>query len=216
MTPPPGDERRPAQRLLRQRGDGACSARDRHADRRRRRHLPRRARPPFAPRRRRPLRQRHPAVSAPSIVLGLFVYTLVVRPTGHFSGFAGALALAMILLPVVVRTTDEMLRLVPTQMREAALRARRAAVEGDRAGPLQAPRCRGIVTGILLGARAHQPAKPRRCCSPRSTTSSGARPDRAARQRAGRDLPVCDEPLRRMARAGLGRRPRPHPVRARR
>src|SRR5664279_5218958 len=60
-------------------------------------------------------------LSAPSIVLGLFVYTLVVRPMGHFSGLAGAIALALIVLPVVVRTTDEMLQLVPSQMREAAL-----------------------------------------------------------------------------------------------
>jgi phosphate transport system permease protein len=60
-------------------------------------------------------------LSAPSIVLGLFVYTLVVRQTGHFSGYAGALALALIVLPVVVRTTDEMLQLVPNQMREAAM-----------------------------------------------------------------------------------------------
>ena len=60
-------------------------------------------------------------LSAPSIVLGLFVYTLVVRQTGHFSGYAGALSLALIVLPVVVRTTDEMLQLVPSQMREAAL-----------------------------------------------------------------------------------------------
>jgi phosphate transport system permease protein len=60
-------------------------------------------------------------LSAPSIVLGLFVYTLVVRQVGHFSGWAGALTLALIVLPVVVRTTDEMLQLVPSQMREAAL-----------------------------------------------------------------------------------------------
>ncbi len=61
-------------------------------------------------------------LSAPSIVLGLFVYTLVVAQMGGgFSAFAGALALAFIVLPVVVRTTDEMLRLVPSQMREAAL-----------------------------------------------------------------------------------------------
>ncbi|HOV58569.1 MAG TPA: phosphate ABC transporter permease PstA [Rhodanobacteraceae bacterium] len=60
-------------------------------------------------------------LSAPSIVLGLFVYTLVVKPAGHFSGWAGAIALAFIVLPVVVRTTDEMLQLVPSQMREAAL-----------------------------------------------------------------------------------------------
>ena len=60
-------------------------------------------------------------LSAPSIVLGLFVYTLVVRTTGSFSGYAGSIAMAFIVLPVVVRTTDEMLRLVPGQMREAAL-----------------------------------------------------------------------------------------------
>ena len=60
-------------------------------------------------------------LSAPSIVLGLFVFTLVVQPSGGFSGWAGAIALGFIVLPVVVRTTDEMIRLVPTQMREAAL-----------------------------------------------------------------------------------------------
>ena len=61
-------------------------------------------------------------LSAPSIVLGLFVYTLVVQQAGgNFSAIAGAIALAFIVLPVVVRTTDEMLRLVPGQMREAAL-----------------------------------------------------------------------------------------------
>jgi len=60
-------------------------------------------------------------LSAPSIVLGLFVYTVVVAQMGHFSALAGAIALAFIVLPVVVRTTDEMLRLVPAQMREAAL-----------------------------------------------------------------------------------------------
>ena len=60
-------------------------------------------------------------LSAPSIVLGLFVYTLVVAQMGHFSALAGGIALGFIVLPVVVRTTDEMLRLVPGQMREAAL-----------------------------------------------------------------------------------------------
>lgn len=60
-------------------------------------------------------------LSAPSIVIGLFIYELVVRPAGHFSGFAGGLALAMILIPVVVRTSDESLRLIPNQLREAAL-----------------------------------------------------------------------------------------------
>ena len=89
-------------------------------------------------------------LSAPSIVIGLFVYELVVRPAHHFSGFAGALALAMVLLPIVVRTTDESLRLVPNTMREAAF-------------ALGIPRWRvtlrvlykaglsGIITGVLLG-----------------------------------------------------------------
>jgi len=58
-------------------------------------------------------------LSGPSIVIGLFVYELIVRTSGHFSGYAGALTLAMILLPIVVRTTEESLRLVPDQMREA-------------------------------------------------------------------------------------------------
>jgi len=60
-------------------------------------------------------------LSAPSIVLGMFVAALVVQPMGHSSAYAGSIALALIALPVIVRTTDEMLRLVPTQMREAAL-----------------------------------------------------------------------------------------------
>ena len=60
-------------------------------------------------------------LSAPSIVLGMFVYTIIVLPTGKYSAFAGGVALALIALPVIVRTTDEMLRLVPSAMREAAL-----------------------------------------------------------------------------------------------
>jgi len=58
-------------------------------------------------------------LSAPSIVIGLFIYEVLVRTMGHFSGLAGGIALAMILLPIVVRTTEESLRLVPDQMREA-------------------------------------------------------------------------------------------------
>src|ERR1700743_3238724 len=59
-------------------------------------------------------------LSAPSIVLGLFIYELIVVPTKHFSAYAASLALALILIPVVVRTSDEALRLVPDRMREAA------------------------------------------------------------------------------------------------
>jgi phosphate transport system permease protein len=88
-------------------------------------------------------------LSAPSIVLGLFVYTLVVAPMGHFSALAGAMSLGFIVLPVVVRTTDEMLRLVPAQMREAALSLGvpqwKVSVQVLYRASLP-----GIVTGILL------------------------------------------------------------------
>ena len=88
-------------------------------------------------------------LSAPSIVLGLFVYTLVVAQMGHFSALAGGIALAFIVLPVVVRTTDEMLRLVPSQMREAALSLGvpqwKVIVQVLYRSSLP-----GIVTGILL------------------------------------------------------------------
>src|SRR5262245_59915033 len=59
-------------------------------------------------------------LSAPSIVIGLFIYEVVVAPLGHFSAFAGALALAVIVIPVVVRATEDMLLLVPYALREAA------------------------------------------------------------------------------------------------
>ncbi|XEB11787.1 phosphate ABC transporter permease PstA [Xanthomonas sp. DAR 35659] len=89
-------------------------------------------------------------LSAPSIVLGLFVYTLYVMQTGgRFSAMAGALSLAFIVLPVVVRTTDEMLRLVPAQMREAALSLGipqwKVTIQ-----VLYRSASAGIVTGVLL------------------------------------------------------------------
>src|SRR6059058_155504 len=59
-------------------------------------------------------------LSAPSIVIGLFVYEIMVAPMGHFSGLAGAVALAVIVIPVVLRTTEDMLTLVPDTLREAA------------------------------------------------------------------------------------------------
>ena len=89
-------------------------------------------------------------LSAPSIVIGLFVYELVVRPAGHFSGIAGALALAMILLPIVVRTTDEALRLVPNQMREAAF-ALGVPAWRVTSQIIYKAALGGIVTGVLLG-----------------------------------------------------------------
>ena len=89
-------------------------------------------------------------LSAPSIIIGVFIYGVVVVNLGHFSGWAGGLALTLIMLPVVVRTTEDMLRLVPDHMREAAV-------------ALGAPRWKviitviyrasaaGIGTGVLLG-----------------------------------------------------------------
>ena len=88
-------------------------------------------------------------LSAPSIVLGLFVYTLVVEPLGGFSGWAGAIALGFIVLPVVVRTTDEMLRLVPGTMREAALSLGIPQWKVN-VQVLYRASLPGIVTGVLL------------------------------------------------------------------
>ncbi|MDR3463274.1 MAG: phosphate ABC transporter permease PstA [Beijerinckiaceae bacterium] len=88
-------------------------------------------------------------LSAPSIVIGLFVYQIVVVPMGHFSALAGMLALAIIVIPVVVRTTEDMLRLVPNQLREAStalglpksMVIQRIAYKAARAG---------LTTGVLL------------------------------------------------------------------
>ena len=88
-------------------------------------------------------------LSAPSIVVGLFVYEIMVAPMGHFSAWAGAVALGIIVIPVVVRTTEDMLLLVPDTMREASaalglprwLVIRHVAYRAARAG---------IITGVLL------------------------------------------------------------------
>lgn len=88
-------------------------------------------------------------LSAPSIVVGLFIYEVLVVPMGHFSGIAGAVALSVIVIPVVVRTTEDMLMLVPNTLREAAasiglprsLMIRHIAYRAARSG---------IITGILL------------------------------------------------------------------
>jgi phosphate transport system permease protein len=88
-------------------------------------------------------------LSAPSIVVGLFIYEIMVAPMGHFSGLAGAVALAVIVIPVVVRTTEDMLILVPNPLREAAsaLGLPRAVVIAKvcyRAAKA------GMITGVLL------------------------------------------------------------------
>jgi phosphate transport system permease protein len=88
-------------------------------------------------------------LSAPSIVVGLFIYQVLVAPMGHFSALAGGVALAVLVIPVVVRTTEDMLKLVPTSLREAAasiglpqyLMIMRICYRAARAG---------MVTGVLL------------------------------------------------------------------
>jgi len=88
-------------------------------------------------------------LSAPSIVVGLFIYEVMVAPMGHFSGLAGSVANAVIVIPVVVRTTEDMLLLVPNQLREAATAlgmprsvvVMRVAYRAAKAG---------LVTGVLL------------------------------------------------------------------
>ena len=89
-------------------------------------------------------------LSAPSILVGLFVYQIMVLPFGHFSGLAGAVALAIIIIPIVVRTTEDMLQLIPDTLREAVM-------------GLGAPKWKmitlicyravmsGLITGVLLG-----------------------------------------------------------------
>jgi phosphate transport system permease protein len=88
-------------------------------------------------------------LSAPSIVLGLFIYELVVRPMQHFSAIAGTLALAVIVIPVVVRTTENMLLLVPNGLREAA-----SALGAPQSFVIKAVTWKaaqaGMITGVLL------------------------------------------------------------------
>jgi len=88
-------------------------------------------------------------LSAPSIVIGLFVYTVWVAQFKHFSGWAGALALAIIVVPVVVRTTDDMLKLVPHSLREAAAALGAPTWKVITMVSYRAARA-GIVTGVLL------------------------------------------------------------------
>lgn len=88
-------------------------------------------------------------LSAPSIVLGLFVYAIAVATVGNFSGWAGSLALSLIAVPVVVRTTENMLRLVPGSLREAAFALGAPRWKVATMVTLRAARS-GVLTGLLL------------------------------------------------------------------
>ena len=88
-------------------------------------------------------------LSAPSILIGLFIYELMVIPMHHFSGIAGAMALAVLVIPVVVRTTENMLLLVPNTLREAAASIGAPRSVAIRSVTWRAARA-GIITGVLL------------------------------------------------------------------
>lgn len=88
-------------------------------------------------------------LSAPSIVVGLFVYTIVVMQMQHFSGWAGVIALALLQIPIVIRTTENMLRLVPDNLREAAYALGTPKWKMISAITLKAS-VSGIITGVLL------------------------------------------------------------------
>ncbi|NBQ06064.1 MAG: phosphate ABC transporter permease PstA [Betaproteobacteria bacterium] len=88
-------------------------------------------------------------LSAPSIVIGLFVYALVVVPSKHFSGWAGTVALSLIAIPVVVRTTENMLKLVPVSLREAAFALGAPKWKVSTSVVLKAAKS-GVMTGLLL------------------------------------------------------------------
>ena len=85
-------------------------------------------------------------MGVPSVLVGLFVYTVVVVPTGHFSGMAGSLALAILMFPMILRTTEEILRMVPSSLREAAL-----ALGMSRQRAILGIVCRSAAPGLLTG-----------------------------------------------------------------
>lgn len=88
-------------------------------------------------------------MSVPSIVIGTFIYAVMVKPAGHFMGVAGSVALAIMMIPIILRTTDDMLRMVPPELREAAyaLGATKFKVIKD---VVYRAAITGIVTGVIL------------------------------------------------------------------
>ena len=149
----------------------------------------------------------------PSIVMGLFIYTLVVLNTKEKNGFAGALALACLMLPIVIRTTDQMLSLVPSELREGsyALGSRKARTIRTVVLPNAAA---GIVSGALLAvARAAGETAP--LLFTIGTTRRGQhQPVQRPEHRAvGADLRQRDVAVHGAAGPGLGRRAHAHPDR---
>ena len=148
-------------------------------------------------------------LSAPSIIIGLFVYEVMVVRMGHFSAWAGAVALAIIVVPVVVRTTEDMLRPGAERAARGGGGARRAEMEGHRDDRL--PR-RGAGHADRRAARGRAHFRRDRAAAVHRAQQPVLehRSQRADGQSAGRHLPVRDEPLCRLAGARLGRRAADH------
>ena len=152
-------------------------------------------------------------MSAPSIVIGAFIYAVIVMPMGHFSGWAGVAALAIIMLPIILRTTDDMLQLVPSTLREAAFALgapkykviMQVVYRGAKAG---------VLTGILLGiARVGGDGAAAVYVVQRQLPQ--LRPERADGVADGDDVQLRDQPVRRLAEDGMGRRLHPLHVHSR-
>ena len=152
-------------------------------------------------------------LSAPSIVIGIFVYSVYVsqgRP--FFAGWGGAFALAILVIPVVLRTTENMLRLVPNSLREAAAALGAPQWKVISFVTLRAARA-GILTGILLAvARISGETAPLLFTALNNQFWS-QRHEPADVQPAGGHLPICHEPLRRLAQSSLGGCADHHPER---
>ncbi len=142
-------------------------------------------------------------LSAPSIVIGLFVYTIVVAQTKSFSGYAGVVALALIVIPVVVRTTENMLQLVPNSLREAAIALGSSKRVMILRITLKAARA-GVVTGVLLAlARIAGETAPL-LFTALSNQFFSADLSRSDGEFAGHDIQVCSEPILKLAADGMG------------
>jgi phosphate transport system permease protein len=153
-------------------------------------------------------------LSAPSIVIGLFIYAVVVARFKHFSGWAGALALALIVMPVVIRTTENMLMLVPAGLREAAYALGAPKWKVILGITLRAARA-GVVTGVLLAVARISGETAPLLFTALNNQFWTSRPVRADGQPAGHHLQVRHEPVRELAAARLGRRLPHHHGRAR-
>ncbi len=141
-------------------------------------------------------------LSAPSIIIGLFVYEVLVVPMGHFSALAGAVALALIALPVTVRTTEDMLNLVPQGMKDASTAL--GAYPWRTITSVIYPAARsGIVTGLLLAVARISGETAPLLFTALNNQFWCTNLECANGESAGRDLPVRAEPLPSMAAARL-------------